>query len=453
LGLYNPTKIMESLDSLPTSVSAAYRRLLDRATDHDFVFKILSWLYHAKRPLRMDELCEAVIVEPGDNTLTENLPAPEMLIECCQGLIVWEQSDDSAIYWRQREDTVRLLHSTVKDFLDNDVRDKLRPVNYITEICLTYLNFDDFEEGNGWYRDHKLANFAASYWYLYMKGEGETNQQLQTLFWTLLASRMKRQSMLGMHSSWGHLPLDRTSLHILALYGLSSVYQSFLSAGEKGRLSYLEDRIEGALGPRNAAMLIAEMENVSAQDSDGMTALHYAVGEGNKEVMELLVSNGADVNAVNQDNGLVTVLHWAAVNGKRDVMKRLLEHGADVEAKAEDGWNVLHFAAQNSQWEVVKWLVGHGVDVEAKEKYGQTILHFAARNNEWEVVKWLVERGANVNAIHSAGRGFRTVLDLARMKHDLEMVDWLIGHGAADYGVSLIHMDSLNVSSLMSWKG
>ena len=56
--LGSPKKIMADLGSLnlPTTVHDAYRRLLDRTNDKEDVFKILSWIYHAKRPLTMDEL-------------------------------------------------------------------------------------------------------------------------------------------------------------------------------------------------------------------------------------------------------------------------------------------------------------------------------------------------------------------------------------------------------------
>ena len=167
---------MDSLQSLPASVNATYQRLLDRISDEEFVFKVLSWIYHARRPLRMSELREAVKIEPGDKTLNRNLISAEALVESCQGLVIWEQSlsdtadldgiwgiisrqngvgdskdsedsdsvDDVSEEQEERDGPVRLLHSTVKEFLDNAMPHKLRPQNYITQICLTYLNFDQF---------------------------------------------------------------------------------------------------------------------------------------------------------------------------------------------------------------------------------------------------------------------------------------------------------------------
>ena len=87
-----------SLHFLPTFVNDAYRRLLDRALDQEFVLKVLSWIYHARRPLRMGELREAVNVEIGDKVLNRNLTSADALIESCQGLVIWERSDRLALF-------------------------------------------------------------------------------------------------------------------------------------------------------------------------------------------------------------------------------------------------------------------------------------------------------------------------------------------------------------------
>ena len=65
--------------------------------------------------------------------------------------------------------------------------------------------------------------------------------------------------------------------------------------------------------PKDLDMLLAEMDNVSARDDNGMTPMHYAIGGGHIEFIKLLVSNGAEVNVA--DNYGTTVLHYAARNG------------------------------------------------------------------------------------------------------------------------------------------
>ena len=45
-----------------------------------------------------------------------------------------------------------------------------------------------------------------------------------------------------------------------------------------------------------------------------MTALHVAAGEGHVDIMEFLISKGADVNT--QDKDLVNICHYTIVTGK-----------------------------------------------------------------------------------------------------------------------------------------
>jgi len=488
--LRNPMKIMENLGTLPTSVHDAYRRLLDRTTvDREYVFKILSWIYHATRPLRMDELREAIVVEPEDTTLKRDfLPSPDMVIECCEGLVVWERG------WLI--DAVRFSHSTVRDFVFNE---GLLPLNYITRICLTYLSFEDFEVplDDEVFRErvdkYKFVYFAASNWDIYIKGEGvEADEKVQIAFWRLVASRTKRDSMIVLHQM---IPRNgnETSLHLIALFGLNSLYQSLLLE-EKGRAAYFKNRMP-ELERDKLAMLVEEIEDVSAKDFQGWTPLHHAADAGNKEVIVLLLSNGANIEAVDDQGrtalyyasdspetikflvkhganinardkkgrtalhsaaaGLgsrgTTKWHRAAVNARdndgstalqsgarfdrRETVKWLVEHGADINARDNEGCTVLHLVQYNDNWEATKWLVAHGADINARDNEGRTVLHlavsFAEYNNNWEATKWLVAHGADVNARDNEGR---TVLHLAvsfaEYNNNWEATKWLVAHGA-----------------------
>ncbi|MGD8786095.1 MAG: ankyrin repeat domain-containing protein [Phycisphaerales bacterium] len=67
------------------------------------------------------------------------------------------------------------------------------------------------------------------------------------------------------------------------------------------------------------------------KDGDGSTALHYAAMYSGKEVMNLLISYGADVNA--RDEYQSTPLHQAAMRNNIEAAKVLVEHGVDIFAK------------------------------------------------------------------------------------------------------------------------
>ena len=63
--------------------------------------------------------------------------------------------------------------------------------------------------------------------------------------------------------------------------------------------------------------LIERRANVNAPQSDGTTALHWAVRSDNLEIAELLIRDG------------VTPLLLASVNGNAAMIERLIKAGAD----------------------------------------------------------------------------------------------------------------------------
>jgi ankyrin repeat protein len=63
--------------------------------------------------------------------------------------------------------------------------------------------------------------------------------------------------------------------------------------------------------------------------------LHHAVNFGHKEIAELLIAGGADVNV--KDKNEWTPLHNAARNGRKEIVELLLAKGAAVNAKDKVG--------------------------------------------------------------------------------------------------------------------
>ena len=82
---------------------------------------------------------------------------------------------------------------------------------------------------------------------------------------------------------------------------------------------------------------LAAGTDVNAKEEDllGWTPLHYTATSGNRQITKLLISKGANVNAINSSN--YTPLHGATCNGHKEIAELLIANGADVNARDSGG--------------------------------------------------------------------------------------------------------------------
>jgi len=114
-------------------------------------------------------------------------------------------------------------------------------------------------------------------------------------------------------------------------------------------------------------ILLENGADIKAKGDDGMTAfIQSTFGILSKkvstDVMDLLLENGADVNSalISKNAAGWTALHYAIVNGDIDLVKYLLSHGANVNHTSNEGSIALSLARQEKYEALVSLLKKHG---------------------------------------------------------------------------------------------
>jgi ankyrin repeat protein len=157
----------------------------------------------------------------------------------------------------------------------------------------------------------------------------------------------------------------------------------------------------------------------------GDTALHISAASHQRQLVESLVTRGADVRARNRRGA--EPLHYAADGGpaadgwdsaaQRDVISCLVKAGADPNAVDESGVAALHRAVRNRCSIAVSALLDHGADPLLMNETGSTPLHLAvqttgksnsgtqaARDEQARIIGLLLRYGARPSDADANGK-------------------------------------------------
>lgn len=102
-------------------------------------------------------------------------------------------------------------------------------------------------------------------------------------------------------------------------------------------------------------LLISSGADINAYEFDGWTPLFYAIEQGNLEAVELLLSSGANINV--QDDRGRTPLLYAIDEGKLEIVELLIKSGANIEIPSKDRMTPLMLAFWNGHTEILNLLL------------------------------------------------------------------------------------------------
>lgn len=437
-------KVKAALKSLPEGLENMYDDVLERIQGQDaelasLAMNVLGWIYHAKRPLQLLELQHALAVEPEDTFLDEDgLPDKDLLISVCGGLLSV-----------QERDIVTFIHYTAQEYFDQRGPSLFEHVRVsVPQICLTYLSFEDLVQGasrtdeafEARLSSYPLLEYASSYWGTHAQSQEASSQVLEGQIMNFLKSP-------GAISSSMQIKTVYHREHRIKYAGYSQAFPKH-TPGLVLASSFGLSKI--------AAALIEQDARIEEEDSRGVRAIHQAIWEHQNSVAQLLLDQGAEINAkINSSEPSLhsatimqgSPLHLAAIKGNEPIIKKLIEKKVDVNVRLDNGWTPLHMAAANGQISVIEILTSHGAEINAIDGHGATAIYRAAENGQGATIQTLIKHQADVNVrtkldqtplLRAAENGYhQTVAVLLQYGADWKTKDflgWTPLYRALDHG-------------------
>ena len=208
-------------------------------------------------------------------------------------------------------------------------------------------------------------------------------------------------------------------------------------------LAYLNAMLCKAIWENNSIAQITELIELGASvnnvDQDGWAPLHIALKQENIEIVDLLIKNGANKDAISQNNEKKTpadiindkdylnnlVLEDLGINK----LKILIKLGPDVEHIDACGSSPLSLALKKENLAVAKLLLKAGAnrDQTSSNLMNELLCKLTLESPSRSEITELIDMGADVNYFNQDDL---TPLHLALKKGSIPRVKLLIKHGA-----------------------
>ncbi|KAI9726230.1 MAG: hypothetical protein M1834_009085 [Cirrosporium novae-zelandiae] len=390
----SPKAVRQALGSLPRTLDESYARILVDIDDEDRdkAHRALLWLAYSERPLGINELAEAAIIDPNAETPfdPDDRFFEDFILEVLGSLVVLisqEPAEPSESSEPTESTIIFLAHFSVKEYLTSDrIRQDYRVKefgttniaanSFITSSCLHYILFySQSDIKTTPIKDFKLfplLEYACKYWYIHRRLLPESDQEeVDNITFRLFSSDVALQS-------WVQIDFPNK---------LDYYFESQAKRPAKPLYYASATNLQGIV-----QRLINNGADVNRPGGLYGTPLQTAVHVKNETIIQLLLDNGADINAPNTLFG--TALQAAAYTQNKAIVQLLLDNGADVNAQGENFGTALQAAIFPGNEPIVKLLLNNKADVNAQGGYFGNALRAAKIKGCEEMVQLLIEHGA-----------------------------------------------------------
>ena len=284
----------------------------------------LMWVSHAKRPLRIDELCHALAVNGEATDLDpQKVLLQDTVLESCLGLTFVDKKTSA----------VRPIHDTLQEYLS---RPGILPGAHkiLGETCLAFLNYDKIKgltaNEVGDIRHMPFLEYSSLFWAAHAKIE--------------LSDRAKSLALelLNQFENDRSFPLSFKNTFPFTLYSSDRITSLHCA-------SYL------GIDALVAALIEIKSCDINETDYLSNTPLMWAVIRGNHGAVKLLLTcNGVDIDK--QDIIGQTALWWAAAYKDVEMVRLLTNGGADPNKANNKGQTPLMMASDRRNMQIVALL-------------------------------------------------------------------------------------------------
>ena len=428
--------VFKALQSLPEKLNETFGDAIGRIKSQSQEYwqlarNVISWIFYAKRPLKIFELREILAVEPEDTKFDPSgLHERDLILEVCCGLVSIDEQDE----------TIRLVHYSLQEYLATCWHEHWpKAEETVAATCIAYLTLEDFSVHMLEYympAHCQFLSYAADYWGEHLRGPFEVI--LEDQIGRLLESTTQLSNAHGVRSRLYDTAAATTPAHVTVSLGLNYLVSVILK-----RNIDLEARDSRGYTPLGRAVLCAEptaVRQLLDRGADpnaeirGKTPLFIATIDKNPAMMELLIDYGGHLGA---DEALelapsmddVTILQclldktsfteedkfWALLShvqhGRIDLVQTLLHTGTNANMICrESGHTALTTAIYYEQYDVIACLLAAGAEPSIRSPSGDIPLHMAVSSRREPAIDALIAANADQDQLDMYGR---SCLDLA----------------------------------------